>query len=117
MSKELEYVKDSSSDSNEYNVVSDSDYEKSPLSDHIENKLKEIESNNENENNDDSSDSSITKNYDTENTDSLFNQETNTYTSDDNEQVGGSIEDNKLDYIVPLCMSGFILSTFFICRK
>jgi len=116
MSKELEYVKDSSSDSNEYDVVSDTDYEESPLSDDIEKKLKEIESNNENENND-SSDSSITKNYDTENTDILFNRETNTDISDDNEQVGGSIEDNKFDYIVPLCMSGFILSTFFICRK
>tara|TARA_Y100000992_G_scaffold298080_1_gene262665 strand:- start:491 stop:835 length:345 start_codon:yes stop_codon:yes gene_type:complete len=114
MSKELEYVKDSSSDSNEYDVVSDSDYEESPLSDNIENKLKESESNKDNENNDDSSDSSITKNYDT---DILFNQETNTDISDDNEQVGGSIEDNKFDYIVPLCMSGFILSTFFICRK
>ena len=46
MSKELEYVKDSSSDSNEYDVVSESDYDESPLSNEVEEKLKESENNN-----------------------------------------------------------------------
>ena len=113
---EIEYIKDDdSSQDDDYNLVSEDELsDASPLSEEIENKLKEAESNNDSSS---SSDSSITNDYDTEDTDYLFNQNTETTRdSENNNQIGGSTE-NKYDYIIPLCMSGFLLSTFYICRK
>ena len=126
MNNEIEYIKDNNSDDSDdsdYDLLSEEEYEASPLSEEIENKLIKAESNDDSPS---SSDSSITKDYESENTDELFNQQTDTETSKDteitnqniNNQIGGAnLTENKYDFIIPLCMSGFLLSTLFICRK